>query len=70
MIGSRLDLVERAGELAEVAALGVAAGVDIGRQLSLVVGGVVGGAAGDIEHGGPVGGDGVVGTGIDAPATL
>jgi len=43
-------LIEGASELAEVAALGVTAGVDVGRQGTRVVGGVVGGAAGDVEQ--------------------
>ena len=50
MIGSRLNLVEGACKLAEVAALGVAVGIDVGRQGTRVVGGVVGCAAGDVEQ--------------------
>jgi len=37
--------IEGAGELAEVAALGVTAGIDVGRQGTAAVGGVVGGTA-------------------------
>lgn len=58
--------VEGAGELTEVAPEGVAAGVDVGGQGPLDVGGVVGGAAVEVEHGRALGGEGAVGAGGDA----
>ena len=70
MIGSRLNLIERASELAEVAALGVAMGVYIRRQRTVAVGGVVRGASGDVEHGRSFGSKGPVRTGGDAAAAL
>lgn len=61
--------VEGAGELAEVAAEGVAMGIKVGGHGTRMMGGVVGGAAADIHHRGSVGGQGLVGAGGDAAAT-
>lgn len=54
-------MIEGAGELTKVAALSIAAGVDVGRQGTFMVCGVVGGAAGDIEHRRTLGSDGTIG---------
>ena len=61
--------VEGAGELTEVTAEGVAPSVDVGGQGALDVSVVVSGAAVEVEHGSPVGGDGAVGTGLHTAAT-
>ena len=60
--------VERAGELADVATLGIAGGDVAGGDGALVVGGVVSGAAADVDHRRAAGGYGVVGAGVDAAA--
>ena len=58
-------MVEGAGELAEVAAEDVAPGVEVGRQGTRIVGGVVGRATAYIHHRWPFGCQCVVGAGID-----
>ena len=62
-------MVVGTGQLAEVAAQGVAAGVEVGRNGARIVGGLVGYAAAHVYHGRAVGGYGTVGAGPHATAT-
>ena len=63
-------MVEGAGELAEVAAEGVAPGVEVGRQGARVVGGIIGCAAPHIHHRRSLRCQCVVGAGFDTLAAL
>ena len=63
-------IVERAGQLADVAAHGVAASVHILWDLTLMVGVVVSSATAHVNHRRPVGGYGMVGAGSDTTAAL
>lgn len=62
--------VEGAGELAEVTAEGVAPGVEVGRQGTRIVGGIIGRAAAHIHHRRPLGCQRVVGAGFDTLAAF
>ena len=64
-MGETCCLIEGAGELAEVAAEGVAPGIEVGRQGTRIVGGIIGRAAAHIHHRRPLGCQRVVGAGLD-----